>query len=273
MRRFAIFEAIAAQRGGEDWRRWPAPLRDGERDALAREGGASESEAVAFALFGQWLADRQLAAAAERAKAGGLEIGFYRDLAVGAAPDGAENWARAGELARNVSVGAPPDPFSTQGQIWNLPPPDPLASARDGWRGFSALIAANMRHAGMLRIDHAMGLTRLFVIPSGAKPAEGAYLAYPVDDLLGLVALESQRAQCMVVGEDLGTVPAGLPREADDAPTFSACACCGSSSAARSSRRPRTIPPCPSPASRPTICRRSPAGGRARTSPSVWASP
>ena len=209
MRRFAIFEAIAARRGGEDWRRWPAPLRDGERDALAA-AAAEESEAVAFAMFSQWLADRQLAAAAERAKAGGLEIGFYRDLAVGAAPDGAENWARAEELARNVTVGAPPDPFSPQGQVWNLPPPDPLASARDGWRGFSALIAANMRSAGMLRIDHAMGLTRLFVIPSGAKPAEGAYLAYPVDDLLGLVALESQRAQCAVVGEDLGTVPQGF---------------------------------------------------------------
>ena len=138
LRRFAIFEAIAARRGGEDWRRWPAPLRDGERDALAA-AATEESEAVAFALFSQWLADRQLAAAAERAKAGGLEIGFYRDLAVGAAPDGAENWARAEELARNVTVGAPPDPFSTQGQIWNLPPPDPLASARDGWRGFSAL--------------------------------------------------------------------------------------------------------------------------------------
>jgi glycogen operon protein len=161
-------------------------------------------------MFSQWLAERQLAAAAERAKAGGLEIGFYRDLAVGAAPDGAENWARAEELARNVTVGAPPDPFSPLGQVWNLPPPDPLASARDGWRGFSALIAANMRSAGMLRIDHAMGLTRLFVIPLGAKPAEGAYLAYPVDDLLGLVALESQRAQCAVVGEDLGTVPQGF---------------------------------------------------------------
>jgi glycogen operon protein len=209
LRRFAIFEAISERRGGEDWRRWPSPLRDGDRDALAA-AAVENAEAVAFALFGQWLADRQLGVAAERAKAGGLEIGFYRDLAVGAAPDGAENWARAGELARDVTVGAPPDPFSPSGQLWNLPPPDPLASARDGWRGFSRLIAANMRSAGMLRIDHAMGLTRLFVVPAGAKPAEGAYLAYPVDDLLGLVALESQRAACAVVGEDLGTVPQGF---------------------------------------------------------------
>jgi glycogen operon protein len=209
LRRFAIFQAIAEEQKGEDWRRWPQALRDAERSAL--EAKAEEhSQAVAFALFAQWLADRRLAGAAARAKAAGLDIGLYRDLAVGAAPDGAESWARAGELAQGVSVGAPPDPFSAQGQVWNVPPPDPIASARDGWRGFSALLAANMRHAGMLRIDHAMGLTRLFVVPDGAKPAEGAYLSYPLDDLLGHVALESQRGACMVVGEDLGTVPEGF---------------------------------------------------------------
>jgi glycogen debranching enzyme GlgX/4-alpha-glucanotransferase len=209
LQRFAIFEAIAARRGGEDWRRWDAPLRDGERAALDHVAG-EESDAVASILFAQWLADRQLAAAAARAKQSGLDIGFYRDLAVGAAPDGAESWARRAELALAASVGAPPDPFSAQGQVWNVPPPNPLAAAREGFRGFSTLIAANMRHAGVLRIDHAMGLARLFVIPDGARPAEGAYLAYPVDDLLGIVSLESQRAQCMVVGEDLGTVPQGF---------------------------------------------------------------
>jgi glycogen operon protein len=209
LRRFAIFQAIAEARGGEDWRRWPAELRDADPAAL--EAAENErADAFAFALFAQWLADRQLAAAAARAKVAGLDVGLYRDLAVGAAPDGAESWARAGELALKVSIGAPPDPFSARGQIWNVPPPDPIASARDGWRGFSALIAANMRHAGMLRIDHAMGLTRLFVVPDGAKPAEGAYLSYPLDDLLGVVALESRRAACMVVGEDLGTVPDGF---------------------------------------------------------------
>ncbi len=209
LQRLAVFEAVAARRGGEDWRRWPAPLRDGEAAALGQVAG-EESNVVSLVLFAQWLADRQLAAAAAKAKQSGLDIGFYRDLAVGAAPDGAESWARRAELALTTSVGAPPDPFSAQGQVWNVPPPNPLAAAREGFRGFSALIAANMRHAGVLRIDHAMGLARLFVIPDGAKPAEGAYLAYPVDDLLGLLALESQRAQCMVVGEDLGTVPQGF---------------------------------------------------------------
>jgi glycogen operon protein len=209
LRRFAIFEAISLERYGENWRRWPADLRDADPNALAAAASAQAYE-VDFALFCQWLADRQLAAAAARAKAAGLEIGFYRDLAVGAAPDGAENWSRAGELATGASVGAPPDPFSLQGQIWHLPPPDPIAGAREGWRGLAALYGANMRHAGMLRIDHAMGLTRLFVIPDGAKPADGAYLAYPAGDLIGQITLESQRRRCMIVGEDLGTVPEGF---------------------------------------------------------------
>jgi glycogen operon protein len=209
LRRFAIFEAISLERYGEYWRRWPAGLRDADPTALAAAASAQAYE-VDFALFCQWLADRQLAAAAARAQAAGLEIGLYRDLAVGAAPDGAESWSRADELATGASVGAPPDPFSAQGQIWHLPPPDPIAGAREGWRGLAALYGANMRHAGMLRIDHAMGLTRLFVIPDGAKPAEGAYLAYPAGDLIGQIALESQRRRCMIVGEDLGTVPEGF---------------------------------------------------------------
>ncbi len=209
LRRFAAFQAIAAGEAGPNWRSWPELLRDGEAKATG-EAIARDREDFDFALFCQWLADRQLARAASRARKGGLEIGFYRDLAVGAAPDGAEAWAHASELAQGVSVGAPPDPFSAQGQNWSLPAPNPLTGARRGWTNLSALYAANMRHAGMLRIDHAMGLQRLFLIPEGASPAEGAYLAYPLDDLVGYIALESQRAKCMVVGEDLGTVPEGF---------------------------------------------------------------
>jgi glycogen debranching enzyme GlgX/4-alpha-glucanotransferase len=208
LRCFTIFQAIAKERPG-DWRNWPDEWRRGDAAAL-NETAIRSSDSVAFAVFTQWLADRQFAAAAARAKAGGLEFGFYRDLAVGAAPDGAEAWARAEELAEGVSVGAPPDPFSANGQNWHLPPPDPLAGAREGWRGLAALYAANMRHTGLLRIDHAMGLARLFVIPHGAKAAEGAYIAYPLDDLVGHIALESQRHNCMIVGEDLGTVPEGF---------------------------------------------------------------
>jgi glycogen debranching enzyme GlgX/4-alpha-glucanotransferase len=209
LRRFAAFQAAADGEAGEDWRLWPQDLRDREPKAIDH---AIERNRQAFelALFCQWLADRQLGRAAERARERGLEIGFYRDLAVGAAPDGAESWAHAGALARGVTIGAPPDPFSAQGQNWNLPALNPLAGAREGWASLSAVYRANMRHAGMLRIDHAMGLERLFLIPEGAKPAEGAYLSYPIDDLVGHLALESQRAQCIVVGEDLGTVPEGF---------------------------------------------------------------
>ena len=157
MRRFAAFQAIAEGEAGANWRRWPQDLRDGEAKAI--EAAVERNrEAFEFALFCQWLADRQLGRAAARAREGGLEIGFYRDLAVGAAPDGAESWAHAAELARGVTIGAPPDPFSVRGQNWSLPAPNPLIGARNGWASLNAIYRANMRHAGMLRIDHAMGL-------------------------------------------------------------------------------------------------------------------
>jgi 4-alpha-glucanotransferase len=209
VRRFAAFQAAAEGDAGGNWRLWPQDLRDGDPKAIdhAIERNRAGFE---FALFCQWLADRQLGRAAGRARDGGLEIGLYRDLAVGAAPDGTEAWAHASALAHGVTVGAPPDPFSVQGQNWGLPAPNPIAGAREGWASVSAVYRANMRHAGMLRIDHAMGLQRLFLIPDGARPAEGAYLSYPLDDLIGHIALESERAQCIVVGEDLGTVAEGF---------------------------------------------------------------
>jgi glycogen operon protein len=209
LRRFAAFQAVADGEAGPNWTLWPQDLRDGEPKAIdhAIERNRHGFE---FVLFCQWLADRQLGRAAERSRDHGLEIGLYRDLAVGAAPDGTEAWAHAGALAHGVTIGAPPDPFSVHGQNWCLPAPNPVASAREGWTSLSAVYRANMRHAGMLRIDHAMGLQRLFLIPDGARPADGAYLSYPLDDLIGHIALESQRAKCMVIGEDLGTVPEGF---------------------------------------------------------------
>jgi len=209
LRRFAAFQAAADGEAGENWRLWRLDLRDGDFKAIDH-AIESNRHGFEFALFCQWLADRQLGQAAERARNRGLEIGLYRDLAVGAAPDGSESWAHAQALASGVTIGAPPDPFSVQGQNWSLPALNPLAGAREGWASLSAVYRANMRHAGMLRIDHAMGLQRLFLIPDGARPAEGAYLAYPLEDLIGHIALESERAECMVVGEDLGTVADGF---------------------------------------------------------------
>ncbi|WP_158929027.1 glycogen debranching protein GlgX [Acidisphaera sp. S103] len=208
--RFATFETIAETLGTSDWAKWPAELRHPDDPGVAAFA-ARYRDTIEFHAFLQRLADRQLAEAAASATKDGLSLGFYRDLAVGAAPDGAEAWSAQDTLMHGVSVGAPPDPIATQGQIWCLPPPDPVAMRRDGYRAFQELLVANMRHAGALRIDHVMGLRRLFVIPDGASGADGAYLTYPMTDLLAQVALESHRARCLVVGEDLGTVPEGMP--------------------------------------------------------------
>ena len=204
---FARFQAIAEGPHGPDWRRWPAALRDPANPAVA---AAAPAGRVRFALFLQFVADRQLAQAAAAGRAAGMAVGLYRDLAVGAAPDGAEAWAAGAALMHGVSVGAPPDPLGPQGQNWGLPPPDPRAWREAGYAPFAALLRANMRHAGALRIDHVMGLARLFLVPDGARGQDGTYLAYPLADLLGQVALESVRAGCLVVGEDLGTVPDGV---------------------------------------------------------------
>jgi glycogen operon protein len=212
---FACFQAIGEIRHNEPWTQWPEGLARRNETALAAFAQENE-QAVCFHLFLQWLAERQLSAAADKARESGLWLGFYRDLAVGAAPDGAESWANAEQLMRASFVGAPPDPFAEAGQNWGLQPPNPMAWRRSAYASFSGMIAANMRHAGALRIDHAMALSRLFVIPEGATALEGAYLSYPAGDLIGQLALESQRARCLVVGEDLGTVPFGF-RETMDA--------------------------------------------------------
>jgi glycogen operon protein len=209
LHRFALFQAIAETHPGEAWQHWPAALRSADSAAVAAFGQV-HADRVRFHQYLQFLCDQQLGAAAETAKASGLELGLFRDLAVGTAPDGAEAWSCADTLAAGAWTGSPPDPFAAEGQNWRLPPPLPLRMAQDGFASFAALLAANMRHAGMLRIDHVMGLARLFWIPDGGTGADGAYVAYPFDDLLGEVALESVRAGCMVVGEDLGTVPEGL---------------------------------------------------------------
>jgi glycogen debranching enzyme GlgX/4-alpha-glucanotransferase len=206
LRDFARFEAIVAVRGDTHWQLWPPELRHPNNAAVA-ELAASHQDAVRFSAWLQFQAERQFAATAQSA---GLRLGFYRDLAVGSAPDGAEAWSRQDSLLTGVSIGAPPDPFAQGGQIWSLPPPDPLAMAAEGYSGFAALLASNMRHAGALRIDHVMGLQRLFLVPDGARALDGAYLTYPLHDLLGQLTLESQRAKCLVVGEDLGTVPEGF---------------------------------------------------------------
>jgi glycogen operon protein len=207
--RFCLFESISEARNGQSWRVWPQGLREASAAALFAFASEYESR-IRFHQFLQWLADAQFAQAAQDARAAGLSLGFCRDLAIGAAPDGAECWSRAGSFIDGFSIGAPPDPFNPEGQSWGLPAPSPIVVEKNGGADFAELLRANMSHAGALRIDHVMGLARLFIVPDGEKPAAGAYLSYPFDALLGQLALESRRAQCVVVGEDLGTVPRGF---------------------------------------------------------------
>src|SRR5437763_551378 len=210
---FAIFEALHehfSREGAEfSWRDWPAAMRD-PNSATVAEFARANADRVEFFQFLQWEADRQLGDAAAAGSRSGLAIGLYRDLAVGVNPNGAEAWADQELVAPGAAIGAPPDPLSRAGQNWGLAPINPLVLRRRGFAPIIAALRANMRHAGILRIDHVMGLQRLYWIPSGSRATGGAYVNYPFEALLRLVALESQRQRCAVIGEDLGTLPEGF---------------------------------------------------------------
>jgi 4-alpha-glucanotransferase len=210
----ARFEALHARMVAEDpprwnWREWPEELRTPDSPGSARFFRENAGE-VAFHAFCQWLADASLGAAQLAARKAGMPIGLIADLAVGTDGGGSHAWSRQAEILPDLSVGAPPDIFSPLGQDWGLTAFSPLAMRAAGFGAFRELLTANLRHAGGLRVDHAMGLQRLWVVPKGAGPAEGAYLRYPVDDLLRLLALESHRHRAVVIGEDLGTLPEGF---------------------------------------------------------------
>jgi 4-alpha-glucanotransferase len=206
----ARFEALHADRLDQpDWRRWPADLRHPDGAAVEAFANAHRRD-VLFHAFLQWLTVRSLAAAQARARDAGMRIGLIADLAVGMDPTGSHAWSRQQDILLGLGIGAPPDLFNPRGQDWGLTGFSPRALADGGFAPFIATLRACMQHAGGVRIDHAMGLTRLWLVPEGADPADGAYLAYPAHDLLRLLALESVRNGAVVVGEDLGTVPAGF---------------------------------------------------------------
>ncbi|MGI9485624.1 MAG: 4-alpha-glucanotransferase [Geminicoccaceae bacterium] len=197
-----------------DWRRWPAGYQTPDSPTV-QAFADQHADRIAFYAYLQWVARDQLSQAQVSAKKAGGALGLYLDLAVGVAPDGAEAWAEQDVLVDGVRIGAPPDDFNPGGQNWGLLPLSPTALKADHYRPFIDLIRRNMRAAGALRIDHVLGLARSFWLPAeGDTP--GAYIRYPLEDLLGLVALESVRNKCLVVGEDLGTVPETLRKNLDE---------------------------------------------------------
>ena len=214
----AVFETLHASQsatGAGDWRHWPTDLRDAGSAAVGVFAASHEAE-VRFQCFLQWVADRSIGIAQDRARSAGMRIGLIADLAVGMDPMGSHAWSRHADILGGLAIGAPPDLFNPRGQNWGLTGFSPRALVNGGFAPFLATVRAVLRHAGGIRIDHAMGMTRLWLIPEGAEPAEGAFLTYPVTDLLRLLALESHRNQAIVVAEDLGTVPEGF-RETLDA--------------------------------------------------------
>jgi (1->4)-alpha-D-glucan 1-alpha-D-glucosylmutase len=209
--KFALFEALQASFHRQDadidqWQKWPAAFRDPESETVTRWADEHADE-IEFHQYLQWNAELQLSANHENCKRHGMCIGIYRDLAVGDARSSAQCWAEQADYALSIGIGAPPDDFNANGQDWALPPLKPQALHDRAYRPFIKTLQANMRHAGALRIDHIMGLMRLFWVPPNCSPVEGTYVSYPFEDLLAILALESQRHQCLVIGEDLGTVP------------------------------------------------------------------
>lgn len=192
-----------------NWRTWPIAMQD-PRGRTVEDFAGTHAGNVAFHIFLQWLADRSLAAAQKASRDAGMKIGLIADLAVGATADGSYAWSRQSEMLPDLSIGAPPDLFNMHGQSWGIAPFSPRALRGSGYKAFLEALRATMRHAGGIRIDHAMGLARLWVVPEGASPSEGAYLDYPAHDLFRLIALESWRNRTIVMGEDLGTVPPGF---------------------------------------------------------------
>ncbi|OIP82020.1 MAG: 4-alpha-glucanotransferase [Rhodobacterales bacterium CG2_30_65_12] len=211
--RHALFEALslhmAAAGHGAGWQRWPEPLRHADSAEVAAFAKRHAKE-LRFHTWLQWIATCQIDAAQAAALAAGMRIGLYLDLAVGEAMDGSATWGTPGLALEGVVVGAPPDVFSQEGQVWDLAALDPVTLAASDYAPLRALIKAQLDHAGALRIDHAMVLRQLFLVPEGRPASEGTHMAYPFAEMLRVVAEESRARGAVMIGEDLGFVPDGF---------------------------------------------------------------
>jgi 4-alpha-glucanotransferase len=210
--RHALFDALDSHfrpLGADGWRDWPVRFHD-PTSPTAHRFAAEHAEEVEFHLFAQWLARAGLVEAQRRARASGMGIGLIADLAVGVQPNGSDSWAMPDAMLRGLTIGAPPDPLGPLGQNWSIASFSPQGLKDSGYAPFIAMLRAALRSAGGLRIDHAFGLARLWVIPEGADSSGGAYLAYPFLDLVRLVSLEAHLADALIIAEDLGTSPYGF---------------------------------------------------------------
>ena len=213
LRQFATFEALRehfATAGADlSWQGWPEPFRNPDSEAVA-DFVERNVDRITFFEYLQWHAHRQLSACQRKAREAGMPIGIYLDIAVGVDRDSAEAWWSQDYLVGGWSIGAPPDNWNLKGQSWGAPPPNALRMRETSYAAVREFLAANMHAAGAVRIDHILGFMRLFWVPESADASDGAYIRYPLEDLLAILALESEKHRCLVIGEDLGTVPDGL---------------------------------------------------------------
>jgi 4-alpha-glucanotransferase len=216
LRMHARFDALdryfrAASGTASGWLSWPEQFRDVNGEA-ATQFAAAHPQEVEFYAYLQWLAHEQLRGAQALARELGMPIGLYGDYAVGANPSGSETWADRSSYCMGAEIGAPPDPLALKGQGWGIPPQDPSVMQAQRLQGFARLIRSNMHYYGALRLDHVMSLFRLWWVAAGFSSADGAYVHYPLEQLLTVLTLESVRNACLVVGEDLGVVPDEMRR-------------------------------------------------------------
>ncbi|RII99687.1 4-alpha-glucanotransferase, partial [Achromobacter sp. K91] len=220
LRDHAVFEALHAAQAAhgadhQPWTQWAAGLRDPDSPEVERYARQHPVE-VDFHRYAQWLAAESLDHAQKAARRAGMRVGLIADLAVGDSPDGSHAWSRQTDLMPGLSIGAPPDIHNPQGQNWNLAAFSPRAMHAQGYAAYIDMLRAALAHAGGLRIDHILGMARLWLVPDGLTADAGAYLRYPLRELLALTALEAWRHRALAIGENLGTVPEGFNRELAD---------------------------------------------------------
>lgn len=210
LKEFALFQALSLEPSfGSDWTRWPEAYRD-PHSAAIKAFATAHAEEIRYHAFLQWEADHQLALCARVARDAGMRIGLYLDLALGTAPESADGWTAQESMIKGFHVGAPPDPWSENGQDWGLFAYHPRLASMTENPIFRRVLDANMRHAGALRLDHVLGFNRLFLVPAQGRAIDGAYLRYPAANFCATIAAASHEHAALVVGEDLGTIPDGL---------------------------------------------------------------